>query len=89
MFTRGYCCNIDFRVDDYLAANDLIISVIETVKTDPYHCEKWDRNRRSWAEEGMQVYDCRLQMYLTVLTCRFQLKPTVRPAHWNIKARLD
>ena len=46
---------VKFEGSEYSTIYDSILDLIEDIKTDPYHGNKWQENRRRWARKGWSV----------------------------------
>ena len=51
---------IKFEGSAYSTIYDSMLDLIEGIKADPYHGNKWEENRRHWARKGWLVFNFEL-----------------------------
>ena len=47
---------VKFEASEYSTVYDSMLDLIESIKANPYHCNKWEENRRRWARKGWLVF---------------------------------
>jgi hypothetical protein len=47
---------VKFEGSEYSTIYDSMLDLIESIKGDPYHGNKWEENRRRWARKGWSVF---------------------------------
>ena len=53
---NGIRVKMEFEGSEYSSIYDAILELIDDIKTNPYHNNKWQENRRLWARRGWFVF---------------------------------